>query len=97
MRESDIVLAFFVLAAFAFRGRGHWKRTVLRVMIGVLIADVTGAVLIAAFYHWYPSILDRVSVLMPIGALVGGFYDLLTPATQTAQGAFVGGKIEKKR
>ena len=80
MPLSDIVLVFFVLVAFLLRPKGHWKRTTLCVMVGVMIGDITGAVLLAVFYHWYPGILGWVRYLMILGAISGGVYDWLTPA-----------------
>jgi hypothetical protein len=81
MAVSDVALAFFVFVAFLLRSKEHWKRTTLYVMGGVLIGDITGAVLIAVFYHWHPGILGWVRYLMTVGAIVGGIYDWLTPAS----------------
>lgn len=80
MRLSDVVLLLFIVLALVIRGRAHWKKTVIRVMIGVMIGDITGALLIAIFYHWHPSIIEWVQPLMPAGALTGGIYDIVHPA-----------------
>jgi hypothetical protein len=81
MAVSDIALTFFVFVAFLLRSKEHWKRTVLYVISGVLIGDITGAVLIAVFYHWHPGVLGWARYLMTVGAIIGGIYDWLTPAS----------------
>lgn len=80
MRLSDLVLLLFIVVAFAIRGRAHWKKTGIRVMTGVMVGDITGALLIAIFYHWHPSVIVWVQPLMPVGALIGGVYDMVHPA-----------------
>ena len=50
-------------------------------MVGVMSGDITGAVLLVVFYHWYPGILGWVRYLMIVGAIIGGIYDWLTPVT----------------
>lgn len=32
-----------------------------------MIADVTGAIFFAIFYHWYPSIIDWIGLSTPMG------------------------------
>jgi len=88
MALSDLVLMFFILLAFLLRSKGHWKRTFLYVIGGVLVGDVSGAILIAVFYHSFPAILEWVRYLMPAGALVGGVSDWLVPtSTKTRKDA----------
>lgn len=79
MALSDLALVFFVLIAFLLRRKGGWKRTALCVMVGVMIGDLTAAILIAVFYHYYPAILGWARYLMTLGAITGGLYDWLTP------------------
>ena len=86
MALSDLVLVFFILTAFLLRPKGHWKRTVLYVMGGVFIGDVTGAILLALFYHFYPAILGLARYLMPLGAIIGGVCDWLSPTDPKMSG-----------
>jgi hypothetical protein len=79
MALSDLALLFFILITFLLRRKASWKRTGIYVLAGIMIGDLTGAILFAIFYHSYPAILLWVRYLMTLGAIIGGVCDWLIP------------------
>jgi hypothetical protein len=83
MRIPDLILLFFVVLTFALQQ--DWKRVGLCVLIGTMTGDVSGALVFAAFYHWYPNVILWAGHAMSLGAFAGGVYAWLRPARPKAR------------